>query len=207
MTDTANYPGRADISAGASDFNQNAFHIDQALGKLWTGRLVLVKAVDTTKLTVDVQPLVSMIDVAGNASPHGVILGLTYQRVQGGTAAILVDPAVGDLGWCVFADRDSSSAKAKKGVAAPGSRRRFDPQDGHYLLSIASLAGVPTRVVDLRGPGITITDPASVTINAPSITLNGATATTGDVVINGKSFLGHHHGGVQTGTSQTLTPT
>ena len=81
--------------------------------------------------TVDVQPLVSQIDGNGYATPHGTVNGIPVWRLQAGPWAIIADPAVGDIGYVVCADRDISNvtrnAGAVQGPYNPGSRRQYRP--------------------------------------------------------------------------------
>ena len=45
-----------------------------------------------------------------------------------------------------------------------------------------------------------------ITLDAPQVTITGALKVANDAVISGKSFLGHRHGGVMSGTSTTAVP-
>lgn len=82
---------------------------------------------------VDVQPLVNLVDGAGNPTQHAIVYGVPFLRLQGGSGAFIADPAVGDIGICVFADHDISSVKANQAQANPGSFRRFSMPDGLYI--------------------------------------------------------------------------
>lgn len=142
--------GQFDPSDGASDYSKYAFVMAQILGRISTIRVVKVIAVSNDGEvspvgTVDVQPLVNQLDGVGNATPHGVVFGVPYFRLQGGANAIIIDPIVGDLGFMVVSDRDISAVKAAKAQANPGSRRRFDLADGIYVGGI--LNGTPERYI------------------------------------------------------------
>ncbi len=114
--------------------------------------------------TVDVLPLVSMIDgfvdpksgQMGHSIPHAIVYGLQYFRLQGGTNAVILDPAIGDIGMAILSDRDISSVVQNKGQANPGSQRRFDLADGVYVGGI--LNGTPTQYVQFTATGINIVD-------------------------------------------------
>jgi hypothetical protein len=82
--------------------------------------------------TVDVLPLVQQIDGNGNAVPHGTVHGIPVDRLQGGGWTVILDPAVGDVGYVVAGDRDMSKVKATKDQAPPGSRRSWNISDGVY---------------------------------------------------------------------------
>lgn len=202
----------------ASGFNVQTFIIQQMLNRISTMKLVVVKAVDSDKGTVNVQPLVNQLDGSGNATPHGTVFGLPYVRMQGGTNAVIMTPKVGDLGLIVIADRDTSAARAAKGIANPGSLRKFNAADGVYIGGI--LNGVPDQTVEFTDDGVVITDKNGHKIEMKSTGVE----ITGDVKVNGKIeatagvtaglgggdqvTLQHHlHGGVTVGAGTTAVPT
>jgi hypothetical protein len=144
-----------------SEFNATCFLVRQLIAKISTMTPVKVQAVTNSgglspAGTVDVLPLVSMIDGAGHATKHGTLHGLPYFRLQGGANAVIIDPEVGDIGFAVFADRDISAVVANKGAANPGSRRRFDMADGIYCGGV--LNGTSTQYVQFTSTGIKIAD-------------------------------------------------
>jgi hypothetical protein len=204
------YIGAQSSTDGLAQFNAISFIVRQILGQASTATLVQVNAVTnsggvTPVGFVDVLPLVNQIDGAGNATPHGIVHHLPYMRLQGGTNAVIIDPEIGDLGIAIFADRDISSVKANKGQANPGSRRRNDFADGLYIGGF--LNGVPVQFLQFTDTGITITSPGRVTINAPTITLNGDVASIGTFTNNGVDISSTHvHGGVSPGGSDTGAP-
>ena len=207
------------------------FNATRAIAKALMSRMstcTLVKIVSVTNSGglspvgfVDVQPLVNQIDGAGQSTPHGILHHLPYFRLQGGTNAVILDPVAGDIGICVFADHDISSAVNAKAQANPGSKRRFDMADGLYIGGV--LNGTPVQYVQFTVSGINVVSPTAITIKAPAITLDGpvtATSTinaatsvtapqvTGstNVTFGGKSGIGHVHSGVQTGAGNTGAP-
>lgn len=207
------YTGFAGLGDVAGEWNRMDFMIRAVLNKIATTTLVLVKAVNETAdgFTVDVQPMVSQVDGGGNAVPHGVIHGMPVWRVQGGTSALIVAPAVGDIGVALFASTDISGVKRAKAPTTPGSARRFDWADGIYLGGV--LNPVPTQFIRMDGDGVTITAVGPVTINAPDgATLNGDLTVSGDITtgpgstFNGKAFDTHTHSGVQTGGGNSGPP-
>lgn len=170
--------GQLDPSDTASEFNKQVFIIQQQLAKLSTIKVVLVKAVDTDAKTVDVQPMVNLLDGLGQSSPHGTILGIPYWQWQFGANAILADPAVGDIGVMACADRDISSVKATKAIANPGSDRQMDASDGIYFGGI--LNGDPTQSIKFTDAGMELHDK-----NANSLVSSAAGwAFTGPVTFN-----------------------
>jgi hypothetical protein len=194
--------GNQNTDSGTSEFNAQSFLIESILSKVNTCTLVKIHAVSNNDTTdpvgfVDVVPMVNQIDGAGNIVPHGIIYHCCYSRMQGGTNAIILDPKVGDIGVCVFADKDISSVQINKKVSNPGSYRRFDMADGIYLFGV--LNGTPTQYVQFVNNGsqelINIVSPAKITITAPEVDINASTKLnivaadtifTGQVHMNGK---------------------
>lgn len=186
-----------------------AFLFQMFMGKVRTATLVKVVSVtnsgDLSPVgRVDVQPLVNQVDSAQKGKNHGQVHDLPYLRMQGGTNAIVMDPKVGDIGLAVFADRDISSVKATKGQANPGSKRRFDMADGLYIGGF--LNGTPAQVVQFTDTGINVISPGTVTVQAPTVNVQAATAvaiTSPMISLNGGIVL---NGPVSSGTGTGAGP-
>jgi hypothetical protein len=194
MTDQSGYLGTMDVGSLSHEYNLLSFIVQQHIGQMATIELVQVKAVHGGGVaptgTVDVQPMVNQIDGAGNPTPHGVIYGVPYFRIQGGTTAVINDPLVGDIGLCAFSSRDISKVKSTGAVANPGSFARFDWADGLYFG--AFLGKAPTSYVQTTSAAINIVNPTKVEIDAPSAVINAS----GSAVINSPSVtLGGSSGG------------
>jgi hypothetical protein len=169
--------GQANPFSDASEFNTLAFIIDRATEEMQTVSIVQVKAVNTGAQTVDVQVLVNLMTGANISVPHGVISARPYFRAQGGTSGIILDPVVGDIGVMVFASRDSSAVISAKGLANPGSKRRFSWSDGVYFGGVLNTP--PTQYVKLNSSGITILSPTAVLIQSPANMVSGPLAVSG----------------------------
>lgn len=225
---SSGYAGQQRLSDTISFYNQQSFLVRQLLGLVGTITIAQVLAVsnsgtDIASGTVDVQPLINLIDNAGISSPRAVLAKIPYIRIQGGGNAVIIDPIVGDIGLVLVCDRDSSKVRTTKKQANPGSYRRFDPSDGIYLGGI--LNGVPNQFVRFFSGGIEIADANANTIemNSTGITINGvlfdrsqnvsaaaSLTTSGEVTstLGGTHTLTQHkHGGVTAGGAQTATPT
>jgi len=114
--------------------------------------------------TVDVQPLVQTVDGTGRLWALGVTYGAAFCRIQAGATAIIVDPAVGDIGFAIVCDRDISSVIASGGeLSGPGSARTHDISDLVYLFSIIS-AAEPTQYIWLA---------AGILIQASVVSMSG----------------------------------
>lgn len=211
-----NYAGSLDNLAAGSDFNAINFVVRQVLNRAATTTLVKVTAVTNSGGIspvgfVDVQPLVNQIDGNGNPTPHGIIHHVPYLRLQGGASAVIIDPAVGDIGMASFASHDISSVKATRQQANPGSRRRFDWGDGLYHGGM--LNGTPTQYVAFSDAGVSIVTPQKLTIQAANIILDAAgnLAVTGEIVrgVGGSDQvqLGTHRHGTGTAAAGTVPPT
>lgn len=172
-----------------TEFGRMSFVVRSIMAQQATTTLVIVRAVEDG--TVDVQPMVAQVDGAGNAVDHGIIHGLPVWRLQGGNSAVIVTPAVGDIGLAVFASTDISNVKRAKEPTTPGSFRRFDWADGIYL---GGLLNAPaTQFVRMDGDGVTITAAPGlpVTFNADSVVINADTVSmSGDLTVAGSITSG-----------------
>lgn len=177
--------GQANPFSDAGEYNALDFVIARATEKMQTVSIVSVKAVNTGAQTVDVLVLVNLVTGANVAVPHGIISARPYWRLQGGSSGIICDPVVGDIGVMVFASRDSSAVIANKGVANPGSARKFAWSDGIYLDGI--LNTTPTQYIKFlpSGGGITLYSAGTITCNTPLVHDTGNLQVDGDVNISG----------------------
>lgn len=120
---------------GNSSLNTLVGIIDNALSQVSTAMPVTVLQVYENH-TVDVMPMVDMLDNAGNAVEHAPITGIPYARLQGGDYGLIIEPKVGDKGLVVFASRDISDVVQSKGKAKPASLRKHSMSDGMYIASL-----------------------------------------------------------------------
>jgi len=187
----------------------------------WTATIVQVLAVYGGGLnppgTVDVQPMVAMLNGLNQPTPHSTVRKLPFGRIQFGESAIVCDPKVGDVGLAVFASHDISAAVASGQPSNPGSRRRFSPNDGIYVISL--IGKQPTTFVQFLPDGeIQITVPSGKPLNlqADTVAITGNLTVSGSIVADddvtaggsgGVSLETHVHSGVQSGSSDTGPPT
>jgi Phage protein Gp138 N-terminal domain/GpV Apex motif len=182
----------------------------QVQEKGWTATLVKVLAVHDGGVgpppTVDVQPTVNQIDGYSQPTAHGTIYSMPVARLQSGKGAIIIDPQVGDIGLACFASHDITAVIATGDVANPGSRRRFDPGDGLYVISL--IGQTPTCYIQFTTDGtINVVVPSGQMVNITGNTaITGNLTVSGDVVAGGKSLEHHLHSGVQTGSGDTGPP-
>jgi len=216
-SDKAQIPDGALLPSSTwGEFNNIAFMVQQALGKMQTATLVRIEScTNAGGLSpvgyVDVTPLVNQLDGQGNPTPHVTIYNVPYFRLQGGANGIIIDPQKGDIGVAVFASRDISQVKTTKKQGNPGSHRQYSFADGMYLGGM--LNGTPTQYIQFSTAGIRIHSPTQVKLDAPdvliqaqTVEINASTSTTvttptftvnGDAVVNGHTTMA---GGVaQTG--------
>lgn len=168
-----------------SEYNAQVFLVQQILSRVSTSTLVKIVAVTNAGEIspvgfVDVLPLVNQLDGDDQAMSHQTVYGLPYFRMQGGANAVIIDPQIGDIGICLFADRDISKVKATKAQGNPGSKRRFNMSDGLYIGGV--LNGTPERYVLFRNDGMTIKSPQGLTIDAETY-LDGSLSVTGNVSV------------------------
>lgn len=189
--------GAADSSSDTAEVNALEFAIERVLNRRGTMTLAQVVAVNAGGTgnvgTVDVLPLVNQLDGDGNAVPHQTVYGLPYTRSQGGSYAVVNDPAVGDKGLIFISHEDISSVKATLAQSNPGSRRRGAYEDGVFMGVVIGGAS-PTRVINLSDPaGMYLSDEhgnvmrftsAGVNINGALITPSGHFVTPTSVDLN-----------------------
>lgn len=169
MSDDFAYLGAQDASSNVTEYNSLSFLIRQELAQIDTSTVVKIvkapydkdgKAIEPGTVGpigyVDVLPMVNQIDGRGKATPHETVYRLSYYRYQGGDGAIISDPAVGDIGKLVVANRDTSSVRATDKQANPGSRRKFDLADGTFFPSTQAKA--PKQWVSYTSKGMIIHD-------------------------------------------------
>lgn len=158
-----------------------------------TAELVIVKNVyagGSGSMTgyVDVMPLVCQTDAYNNTLPTSTIFHLPYSRVQGGIAALVIDPSIGDIGIAIFVKRDSSGVKqGATEPVQPASFRSFDQADGFYIggflnkqpaawLEIGASSGEIDLHTTIANVNIA-SDSGNITINAPNGTIVATTQT------------------------------
>ncbi|HJR11538.1 MAG TPA: Gp138 family membrane-puncturing spike protein [Rhodanobacteraceae bacterium] len=181
MADTGSYFNPA---ASANPMTQWAFAFRAAMAQVRTTIPVQVTAVHGGGLApvgrVDVQPLVQQTDSAGNVMALPVLYGLPYLRWQGGASAVILDPAVGDIGLVCFADRDVSAVVASGKQSAPGSNRRFSLADGFYVGATLNAEPTqylwfdPTNGVKLITPNPIQAIADNGASNPPTVTMNSS---------------------------------
>ncbi len=173
----------ATSSMGNSLANMLQFVIDSALMKgVNTALPVRVDAVypgGTGPVgRVDVTPLVSQLDAARKNQLRATVYNVPYLRVQGGIAALIIDPAPGDIGIAIFAQDDISRVVTGiKGPVQPGSYRNFDMADAMYIGGIVNKQ--PEIYLELSQDKVaTLHAPARVVVNTNEAVINARTSVT-----------------------------
>lgn len=201
MADSSQGYGYLQPNDTRGPFNPTAFVVRQILGRVRTLMLAQVKGVGTG--TVDVQPLVSMVDSQGNATDHGTIYGCPYLEMRAGGSAIVAVPVIGDIGLIGVCDRDSSAVLQTFAPGPPPSAREFDLADAIYIMGVAVGGTPPDSTVTLGPTGIALADAFG---NMIAMTTAGIAITGSSVKINGIDFTTHIHSGVTTGGGDSGPP-
>ncbi|CAI3956710.1 unnamed protein product [Commensalibacter communis] len=181
---------------GNSSLNTLVGIIDNALSSVSTAMPVTVLQVYPNH-TLDVMPMVDMLDNEGNAVEHAPIIGIPYARLQGGDYGLIVEPKVGDKGLVVFASRDISDVVQSKEKTKPASLRKHSMSDGMYIASL--LYEEPKTYIKIEKENITIhtknllvEDNDNTTLQAKKILVDNNEETTinciGTVSINGQNI-------------------
>jgi hypothetical protein len=139
MADSGGY-SQQDPEDSASGYRSRQFQIERSIARIRTIMPVRVMAVAAgagaiaAPGTVNVLPLVKIIDGAGRVSSHETVFNVPVWRVQCAWGSLIVDPVVDDIGIVLVADRDISSVVSSKGEESqPGSRRKHSLSDSIYL--------------------------------------------------------------------------
>lgn len=132
----SNLKGNRTEYSGSSPYNQLEFFVQNIIkSAVNTAIPVKVQAVYPGSAGkagfVDVLPLIESYDGFGNAIPSQTIFKIPYSRIQGGVAALIIDPAIGDIGLAVFAQQDSTNLS--ENPQKPLSKRCFSMADGFYI--------------------------------------------------------------------------
>lgn len=133
---------------------------------------------------VDVQPLVRYRDAWNNTVETVTQFRLPYSRIQGGIAALVIDPVPGDIGLAVYTKADSSLVSpGQADTTQPGSFRTFSRSDGFYLGGFLNQA--PEIWLELnQDKKAVLHAPEKVTIETKECVINASESTT----VNTKSF-------------------
>ena len=186
--------GNKRATSGSTQFNAMEFLIrNTILGLVNTAIPVIVTAVDAGGSDaptgyVTVKPLVCQVDGFGETLDPAELFRVPYARVQGGVAALVIDPVPGDIGLAVFAKSDCSGvAQMQSKPVQPGSFRKFSMSDGFYFGGFLNRA--PSVYVEVKqDQSIVITASSGVTVNAPTVMVPS-----GDVIASGISLNSHTH--------------
>lgn len=209
------------------------YTILRLLSRVHTAQLVRVLKVTSVSDRVgfvDVQPVILDVDTASAVIAQTPVYNVPYLRVQGGTSAVIIDPAVGDTGVALFAERDITAFKSTLTPGAPATQRQFSSADALYLGGF--LNGAPVQYVRFvpNGGGIDVITPGTMnlsaggaatltattfTVNAPTTftdTVSGTKAGAGNysfpnLAVGGVNLETHKHTGVTPGGGNSGGPT
>lgn len=138
-----------------SPHNALRFVVDMAADAKMNCHIVQVKKITGGGVgpigRVEVQPMVQMVDGIARTVDHVSVYNLPYVRIQGGTNAVIMDPAANDIGIVVICDRDISGVKNSMKVSPPGSARTNNISDGIFIG--CCLSAKPTTYVRFDGSG------------------------------------------------------
>lgn len=142
-------------------------------------RVLAVQPVSGKVGFVTVQPLVQDTDTNSVVLAQTPIYNVPYLRYQGGSSAVILDPAVNDIGLAMFAEADITNVKQTLAQGAPATDRTHSTADALYIGGV--LNADPTQYVRFQpgGAGIDIVSPGEITLQAEStISITSGTTTT-----------------------------
>ena len=145
------------------------FIIQSLIAGVHTCAIVEVVAVRPTSGKVgfvDVIPM--LLDTSTNnlVLEQTTIYNVPYMRYQGGSSAVKLDPAPGDLGLAMFAEQDITNLKQTQGAGPPATDRMHSTADALYIGGV--LNPDPTQYVEFlsNAGGINIVSPAAISLQA-----------------------------------------
>lgn len=202
----SNLKGNRTEYSGSSPYNQFDFFV-QNLIKSTVNTAIPVKVLavypDTSGKAgfVDVLPLIQSYDGFGNAIPSQTIFKIPYSRIQGGIAALIIDPVAGDIGLAVFAQQDSTNLSAEP--QKPLSKRCFSMADGFYIGGF--LNQQPEIYLELKqDKTANLVCPEKLTVQAKAINFNCDTMTVNaSQAVNINTPIMQVSGNLSTGTGGT----
>lgn len=199
------YPGQRKVVDAADMHASLQFAMRIFSGKMFTAIPVQVQSITGGGVgaigRVDILPLINQIDIQMNATPHDTVFNVPYFRYQGGASALIVDPAVNDIGLAVCSSRDASAVKRTLKQSNPGSMRRFSLSDSFYFGCVLTGSAPTDYIQALPDGGFTAADRFgnSWAMDASGITINGILFPRGSSSFNIKT---HYH----VGSSPTNKP-
>ncbi len=198
---------------GAKEFKANVLSILSS--ELNTGEVVEITKVYSNDNGpvgfVSVKPMLYRIGADNNNLELGEIHNVPYYRIQGGKNAVICDPQVGDIGFCVFATRDTSLLKRTRSRVGPNVNRICDQSDAFLTMTWSKEEA--EQYIWFKGDEIHIKANSKIVLDAPEVVIpNGKLTVLGiiesltDIITKGISLFTHKHGGVQSGSSDTDVP-
>lgn len=165
----SDFPYNSPFEAQFDADRAQEFIINKLISAVHTCQLVKVLKVTPTAGKVgfvDVLPLVQDVDTNGVVVEQTPIYSAPYLRYQAGPSAIIMDPAVGDIGLAMVAERDITNVKVTQDSGPAATERQYSSADALYLGGV--LNPDPTQYIKFLpgAAGIQIVTPGNLTINA-----------------------------------------
>lgn len=174
-----------------------------------------------TSNLAQVQPLIPMVTTNGIIIQRAALQSIPVQIDGGGGFLISFPVTGGDLGYIQANDRDISLFLQSFSASVPNTARKHSFEDAVFVPAVMkgyTIAGGDSDnlvIQSLDGTVKVSLGAASILIEAPAVSIVSGTGITtctgnlhvsGDVVIDGISFLTHVHGNVQNGPNDTGVP-
>lgn len=191
---------------------------------IWTALPGVITKFNSSAMTAEVQTTVKVrralpaVEATWDTIPLLVDCPVVFPG--GGGYTLTFPVSVGDECLVIFSSRCIDSWWQSGGVQQPPETRFHDLSDGFVLVGPRSqprvLPAIATNAVELRSDTgasyVRIDAVGNITLNAPTVkiqgnmTVTGSVVALGDVVGAGKSLSTHKHGGVVAGGAQTGVP-
>lgn len=131
--------------------------------------------------TVQVQPLIMLVDTNGNQIPRAQIANVPVLQIGSGGFLINFPIKTGDLGWIMANDRDISQFLSTYAQAQPNTFRKNDFADSIFIPGVLkgyTIASEDTNNLTLQNLDGTVKislGPEKIKLTAPTVEVNATT--------------------------------
>lgn len=173
----------------------------------------IIQSVDYDRQTCTVQPAIrEQLNYNGNLQWVDIPLlpDVPFFVYSGGGYCLTLPISVGDDCLVIFGDSCIDAWWQSGGVQNQADHRRHDLSDGFAIVGFRSqpqcVSDFSSGAAQLRnadGSACIEISGSTINIKCSALTINGQTTIQGGTTIDGVSFLGHTHSGVESGGGNT----
>jgi len=189
------------------------FVVRQIMGESFHFMPVVVSEINDDG-TIDVIPLLFKTTATGENQRRAPVYNVPVPEIRVGNMAIIAIPKVGDKGFIKIADRDISKIKRTLSYSDVSSFRKHSLSDSVWDTAGACFNEPAQYFIEILDDGVVNCKVTKWNIEADEFNVKASSVFDGDIEHKNGSITSngvhidntHTHGGVQSGTSSTLTP-